>query len=79
MQSTQSSYFLVTKWCRENLLLCMHSEVVTLHEVSSPVQGVILHTEVVSGEVASRVAEVVELVPQDSVTAWRCGDDCHLH
>ncbi len=46
--------------------------------VAIPVQGVILHLEVVSGEVAGRVAEVVELVPEDASATWRGGDDSHL-
>ena len=43
-----------------------------------PVQWVILHAEVVPGEVASWVAQVVELVPQQSLVARGGGDDGHF-
>lgn len=43
-----------------------------------PVQGVVLHSQIISGEVAGRVAEVVVLVPEDSLAPWGGGNDLHL-
>lgn len=46
--------------------------------MGSPVQRVILHPQVVPGEIAGRVAQVVVLVPEDALAPGRGGDDLHL-
>lgn len=46
---------------------------------SAPVEGVVLHPEVVPGEVPGRVAQVVVLVPQHPLTARGSGHDFHLN
>ena len=44
-----------------------------------PVKRVILHAEVVAGEVPGWVAQVVKLVPEHSLGARRGGYDSGLH
>lgn len=44
----------------------------------APVQGIVLHAKVVSGEVTRRVAQVVILVPQHPLTARGCRYNLHL-
>lgn len=44
----------------------------------TPVQGIVLHAKVVSGEVTRRVAQVVVLVPQHPLTARGCRYNLHL-
>jgi hypothetical protein len=49
--------------------------VVRVNVVAVPVQGVVLHAQVVAGEVAGRVAEIVILIPEDAARSrWRCYD-----
>ena len=40
-----------------------------------PVEGIVLHSQIVAREVAGWVSQVVELVPQDALGARRCRDD----
>ena len=44
----------------------------------SPVQRIVLHPEIVPREVAGRVAEVVELVPEYAAVTRRSRNDRHL-
>lgn len=44
----------------------------------TPVQGIVLHAKVVSGEVTRRVTQVVVLVPQHPLTARGCRYNLHL-
>lgn len=44
-----------------------------------PVQRVILHSQVIPGEVARGVAEVVVLVPENSLAPWRSRNYLHLN
>ena len=46
--------------------------------LNSPVQRIVLHPEIVSREVAGRVAEVVELVPEYAAVTRRSRYDGHL-
>lgn len=46
--------------------------------MGSPVQRVVLHPQVVPGEVSGWVAQVVVLVPEDALAPGRGGDDLHL-
>lgn len=46
--------------------------------MGSPVQRVVLHPQVVPGEVAGWVAQVVVLIPEDALAPGRGGDDLHL-
>ena len=49
-----------------------------MNMVAVPVERVVLHAQVVAREVARRVAQVVELVPQNTTSAGRSGDHGHL-
>lgn len=46
--------------------------------LDTPVQWVVLHAEVVSGEVARWVAQVVVLVPEHPLTAGGCRYNLYL-
>ena len=46
--------------------------------LNSPVQRIVLHPEIVSREVAGRVAEVVELIPEYAAVTRRSRNDGHL-
>ena len=46
-----------------------------MNVIGVPVQGVVLHLEIVAGKVSWRVAEIVELVPEDSPMSRRGRDD----
>lgn len=52
----------------------VHIAEVGVNMVCVPVQGVVLGAKVVPGEVASRVAETVELVPQETPRPYRDRD-----
>lgn len=43
-----------------------------------PVQRVVLHSQVIPGEVARWVAKVVVLVPENSLASRRSRNDLHL-
>ena len=47
--------------------------------VSIPIQGVILHAQIVSREISCRVTQVVELVPEDPPSTRGCGYDGNLY
>lgn len=57
----------------------VHVPEVGVDMVTIPVQRVILHSQVIPGEVTRWVAEVVVLVPENSLAPWRSRNYLHLN